>query len=782
MTTQATPRPAQYSGMIDALERVTGRISYTINRELPNMLHARVLRSTAPHARIARVDVARAREVPGVHLVLTGEDVRQRSDVSPYFGPVFRDQPVLAIGKVRFTGDPVAAVVADDLDAAQEALDLIDVEYEHLPAVFDPLEALAPGAPLVHDSPPQTGATFADLIIHTEGASNICNHFKLRKGDVEQGFAACDVVYEDTFTSPAVQHVPLETHACIANIEDGRLTVWSTTQTPHIVRAQLAEMFNPRLPLSAVRVIVPTLGGAYGAKCYPKIEPLTAILALCARRPVRLHLTREEEFVTVTKHAVVIRMKTGLTRDGKILARKTACYFNTGAYADIGPRLIKNGGYATGGPHAIPNVWVDSYAVYTNLPPAGAYRGYGVSQAAWAYDTQLDMIAARMGMDPYQLRLKNLLKDGDTFATGETVQDCHYGELLTRAAEAIDWQPDAQPERTGNKVRAKGLSCIIKSTVTPSTSTAAVKLNDDGSLNVLTSSVEMGQGLKTALAVLAAEKLDIPIERVRVSDVDTDVTPYDQQTSASRSTHAMGSAVMAAMDDVREQLRALAAQELEVAPEDVEFRDGRVSVVGSPDRSLPYGQLISRARRGNLLGQGTFASSGGLDPETGQGIGSVHWHQGAGAAEVEVDLETGRVEVLRYHGAAYAGRVINPVQAELQTEGSIAFGVGHALFEEMVFDGGQLQNGNLGDYMVASMKDLPDVGVTTVEDLEENDIHGLGETSLPPVMPAIGNAVYRATGVRIQDLPITPEKVLRGLRALQRADGHSTQGIDGAKS
>jgi CO/xanthine dehydrogenase Mo-binding subunit len=460
-------------------------------------------------------------------------------------------------------------------------------------------------------------------------------------------------------------------------------------------------------------------------------------------------------------------MKTGLLRDGRILARKSTCYFNTGAYADIGPRLIKNGGYATGGPHAIPNVWVDSYAVYTNRPPAGAYRGYGVSQAAWAYDTQLDMIAARMGIDPFELRMKNLLRDGDTFATGEPVQDCHYGELLTRAAEAIGWHPNAPPVRVGNKVRAKGLSCIIKSTVTPSTSTASVKLNDDGSLNVLTSSVEMGQGLKTALAVIAAEKLDIPIDQVRVSDVDTDLTPYDQQTSASRSTHAMGSAVMAAMDDVREQLRALAAREFEVAPDDVELRAGRASVVGSPDRSRPYGELISRARRGNLLGQGTFASTGGLDPETGQGVGSVHWHQGAGGAEVEVDLETGRVEVLRYHGSAYAGRVINPVQAELQTEGSIAFGVGHALFEEMVYDGGQLQNGNLGDYMIASFKDLPRVSVSAVEDLEENDIHGLGETSLPPVMPAIGNAVFRATGVRIVDLPITPEKVLRGLRQLQ---------------
>jgi CO/xanthine dehydrogenase Mo-binding subunit len=754
-------RPAQFSGMLDGAQRVAGRVPYTINIELPGMLHARVLRSPLPHARITRVDVSRARSVPGVVLVLTGQEVQHRKDLSPFYGPVFRDQPVLAIDKVRFIGDPVAAVVADDLDAAQEALELIDVDYEEVPAVFDPLAALEPGAPLVHDPPPQPAATFPDLIIHTDGASNICNHFKLRKGDVERGFAESDVVYEDTFTSPAVQHVPLETHACVAQVENARLTVWSTTQTPHIVRAQLAEMFG--LPASAVRVIVPTLGGAYGAKCYPKIEPLTAILAHLVRRPVRLHLTRAEEFVTVTKHAVVIKMKTGLTRDGRIVARKSTCYFNTGAYADIGPRLIKNGGYATGGPHAIPNVWVDSYAVYTNLPPAGAYRGYGVSQAAWAYDTQLDMIAARLGLDPFELRMKNLLRNGDRFATGEVVEDCAFGELLTAAARGIDWKSDEPPLRVGNKVRAKGLSCIIKSTVTPSTSTAIVKLNDDASLNVLTSSVEMGQGLKTAMAVIAAEKLGIPVERVHVSDVDTDVTPYDQQTSASRSTHAMGSAVASAMEDIREQLRHLGAAELEVAPDDIEIEQGRLHVRGAPDRARELGQIVRQTRSGNILGHGTFASSGGLDPETGQGIGSVHWHQGAGAAEIEVDLETGRVEVLRYHGAAYAGRVINPVQAELQTEGSIAFGVGHALFEEMVFDGGQLQNGNLGDYMLCSFRDLPEVGVSVVEHLDANDIYGLGETSLPPVTPAIGNAVFRATGVRICDLPITPEKVLRGL-------------------
>jgi CO/xanthine dehydrogenase Mo-binding subunit len=748
--------------MLDAHARVTGRVEYPINVELPGMLHARVLRSTYPHARIGSIDTSQARALPGVALVLTGDDIRNREDLWPFFGPVFRDQSVLAIDKVRFVGDAVAAVVADDVDIAQEAIGLIDVHYEELPAVFDPHQALKEDAPLVHAGPPRTGSTFADLVIHAESDSNVCNYFKLRKGDVEAAFAQADRVFEDTFSSPAVQHVPLETHACVAHAAAGRITVWTGVQTPHLLRSQLAEMF--KLPLSAVRVIVPTLGGSYGSKCYLSIEPLTATLAYLSRRPVRLHLSREEEFVTITKHAAVITLKTGVQDDGTIVARKSTCYYSTGAYADIGPRLIKNSGYGTGGPHFIPNMWVDSYAVYTNLPPAGAFRGYGVSQAAWAYDSQLDLIAARLGLDPYALRRRNLLVDGQTFATGEPAEDCHFVELLDAVARGIDWHQESGPQRHGNTVRAKGLSCVTKSTATPSTSTASVKLNEDGSIDVLTSSVEMGQGLQTAMALIAAEQLGVPPRWVSVSTVDTDVTPYDQQTSSSRSTHAMGTAVIAAMGDVRSQLLDLGADLLEADRADLEVVDGTVRVRGAPDRSLGVGDVVRRARRGNLLGTGVFQSQGGLDPETGQGIGSVHWHQAAGAAEVEVDLETGKVQVLRYHAAVYAGRIINPVQAELQTEGSVAFGLGQALFEEMLYDGGQLQNANLGDYMVASIEDLPPIGLSIVEHPRRTEIHGIGETSLPPVMAAVGNAVFRATGVRIHDLPITPEKLLRALR------------------
>jgi CO/xanthine dehydrogenase Mo-binding subunit len=750
-------------GMIDSLERVTGRVPYTIDIDVPGMLHGKLLRSVMAHARIRSIDVSRARALPGVVTVLTGADLAARTDIQPWFGPVFRDQPILAIGKVRYVGEPVAGVAAVDLDVAQEAVDLIEVEYEELPAVFTAEEALAEGAPLVHEEPPRIGQTFADLIIDTKGGTNVCNHFKLRKGDVAEGFAQADEIFDDVFTSPPVQHVPMETHACVADVRDGRVTVWAGAQIPFIVRSQLAEIF--RLPQTRVRVIVPTLGGGYGAKCYPKIEPVTAALSFVARKPVRLHLSREEEFVTITKHGVRIRMRTGVKRDGTITARQSECHFNTGAYGDIGPRLIKNGGYGTGGPHHIRNVSVDSYAVYTNIVPAGAFRGYGVSQAAWAYETQMDMIAEKLDLDPLELRMRNLLVDGQAVMTGEPMVDAHFRELLGRAAAWIGWDGGAAPIRHGTKVRAKGLSCIIKGTVTPSTSTASAKLNDDASLDVLTSSVEMGQGMHASLALMASQRLGVPVGSVNVSCPDTDVTPYDQQTSSSRTTHAMGTAVIGAVDEIRDQLVALAANQLEINPADLELDGGVVRVKGSPDRSVAFSDLVRRSRSGNLLGSSTFRSEGGLDPETGQGIGSVHWHQAAGAAEVDVDLETGKVDVLRYHAGVYAGRIINPVQAELQTEGNVAFGLGQALFEEMVFDSGQLQNGNLGDYMIASIQDMPpDLNTDVLEHLEANEIHGIGETSLPPVMPAVGNAVYRATGVRITDLPITPEKVLRALR------------------
>ena len=782
-----TTTVGQNVGMIDAGQRVRGEASYALNSDLPGCLVGKILRSPYAHARVVNVDTSRAEEVPGVVAVLSRNDLIGNAEIYPYYGMVVRDQAVVAIDEVRFIGDPVAAVAAIDEDTALEALDAIDVEYDELPAVFDPEEALKADAPLVHETlPPQHGALPADVVFNASKGSNRLNQYKLRKGNIEEGFLQADRIFENVFRCPPVQHVPLEPHVSMALIEAGRVTVWSATQTPHAVRAQIADIFQ--LPLSQVRIVVHTLGGGYGAKCYPKLEPLAAVLAWKARRPVKIVLRREEDFLMAAKHEAVIYLKTGVTNDGQITARQATCYFNAGAYADVSPRMIKTGGMVIAGPYRVPNVWVDSYAVYTNIVPSSPFRGPGVSQTTWASELQMDMIAEGLGLDPLEFRQMNILRDGDIFTTGETVHDMHFREMLLEdARKAIDWKPEdalwlrpqsgADPhpnplpegEGESRKRRGKAITCVIKGTNTPSTSSASCKLNDDGSLNVLTSSVEMGQGAKTVLAQLAAEAAGLPLEAVSVSEPDTDSTPFDQQTSSSRTTYSMGTAVTMAVKDVIHQLKGLASEQLEVMPDDLECAEGKVTVKGSTD-SLSYAAIVRRSRAGNLLGHGTFATKGGVDPETGQGIGSVHWHHAAAACEIEVDTETGKIEILRFHASCFAGRVVNPRLCELQIEGSTLFGIGQALFEEMLYDDGKLINPNLSDYMIPSFIDMPPTMTTAaLEDPSAGEIHGIGETAVPAVVPAVANALYNAVGVRITELPLTPERVLRALREKENA-------------
>ncbi len=479
---------------------------------------------------------------------------------------------------------------------------------------------------------------------------------------------------------------------------------------------------------------------------------------------MKLTLTRAEDVVSITKHAARFRMKTGVRQDGTIVAREVESYWNAGAYADISPRLIKNGGYASPGPYRIPHVKVDSYAVYTNLPPAGAFRGYGVAQSAWAYETQMDMMAKALDIDPIEFRLKNFIGEDDTFATGEVVHEPMFADLTRASAAWVGWGEPSHSEN-GRKRRGKGVACIIKGTVTPSTSAALMRLNPDGSCSVLTSTVEMGQGSKTVFTQMIAESFGLSPDRIKVVDPDTEITPYDLTTSSSRSTFSMGTALLMAGEDAKQQLRQAASDLLEVAAEDLEISDGQVRVKGSPDRSLTFAQVISQAKLGTVYGNATFKTKGGLDPETGQGIASVHWHQASSAAEVEVDIETGRVDVLRMQTSVYTGRTVNPVNAELQSEGSVIFGQGKALLEEMLFDHGQMINASLADYMIPSFLDVPsDLRVTLLESEDpQADPHGVGETTLPLVAPAIGNAIYNAIGVRIHDLPITPEKILKQL-------------------
>ena len=747
----------------DARERVSGRAQFAIDAAVPGMLHGKILRATAPHAVLKAVDASRAERVRGVRAVLVGSDLED-DGIASHYGPIFPDRPLVAIDRVRYAGEPVAVVIADDPDIAVEARSLIDVDYEPLPAYFDPESALAADAAAIHDDLGERDfVTYPDLVLAPDAAANVLNHFKIRRGDVEAGFARSDQVFEGTYRTPALQHASLEAHVAICRIAGDGATVWSSASSPFTVRFQVAETL--RIPQSRVRVIAANIGGAFGGKTYPRLEPLVAAASWrVGGRPVRIELERAEEFSTISRHAAVVRLQTGVLRDGMLVARKATVLWSAGAYADISPRLIKNGGYASIGPYRIDDVWVDSYAVYTNVTPAGGFRGYGVPQVAWAYESQLDEIAAALGLDPLDLRRRNFLRDGDRFSTGQVLDDLHYEELLDGVAERIGWIGDVSPAQ-GGRVRGRGIALTAKGTVTPSTSTATLRLNGDGSLSVIAGTTEIGQGARTSLAQLAADAAQVSFERVRPVHPDTELTPWDQTTSSSRSTMSMGGAVAEAAEELRHEIAELASRLLGVPVAEIEAVTDGVRVRGESD-VLSLAELMRRSGAGNLLASGTHRTQGKLDAETGQGVATSALFQGACAAEVEVDLETGRVEVLRLAAGAHAGRVVHPTFAELQTEGNVAFGLGQALFEEMIVTDGQVRNASLADYMIASFDDLPrDLAVLLIEAADgQGRVYGLGESTVPAIAPAIGNAVFNACGVHVRSLPITPEKVLRELR------------------
>jgi CO/xanthine dehydrogenase Mo-binding subunit len=756
---------------LDYETKVTGKAQYLADLTVPGMCHGKILRSPLPHARIKRIDASKAVAVPGVVTVITRDDILRDEGIEPYYGPVFKDQTILAVEKVRHVGDPVAAVAALHADAAEEALRLIDVEYDELPAVLDVHEAVKPGATLVHESVRIPESGFADLaeIKPVEG-TNICTHFKLNRGDVEKGFAESDQIFEDTFTLPATQHSFLETHASIAAAEPGgRITVWATTQNPFVVRTQLSNIF--KVPVSKVRVIVPYLGGGYGGKVYPKVEPITVALALKAGRPVRVVLSREEVFYTITKHAAAIRMRTGVKNDGTLVARECEIHLDTGAYAEIGPRVAKKSGYTAAGPYRIPNLKIDAYSVYTNKPPAGAFRGFGVSQSAWAVESQMDIIAAALKMDPLEIRLKNGYDDGDKFVTEETLRAIGLKPCLDEVAKSIGWDSNkfkrssVQSSKSENIQRGKGLACMIKATITPSISCALVKLNEDSSLSIYTGTVEMGQGCETVLAQIAGKELGIALDRIQVLGVDTDVVPYDLTTSSSRSTFHMGKAVQLAAQDIMRQLKQTVVKEYGVPEDQISFADGKIRL---PEGVLDYAQVMFKRfgmQGGTLVGEGQLKTA--VKDEYGEKSTSAFWFLAAGAAEVEVDTATGKIRLIKYATAVDVGKAINPLGCRQQLSGAAITGIGQAMFEEIAYDGGQLINPNLVDYVLPSLGDMPSVIDPICVEVPHGNgpfgAKGIGESALIPVAPAIANAIHDAVGVRIKDLPISAEKVYLAL-------------------
>ena len=742
---------------IDGTEKVAGQALYTGDLRLPGMAIAKVLRSPVAHARIRGIDATKARAVPGVLAVLTRDNLNVASNA---FGAYVRDQQILATERVRYVGDMVAAVAAIDDAVAAEAVKLIEVDYDELPAVYSVEEALADEAPLVHEKlenrkDPGYGRG-GTHIVHER--SNICFHFRHERGDVESGFREADQIFEDSFYFPSAQHYPMEPHICVAQFEGDVLTVWSATQSPFPVRQELARVFG--LPFSAVRVIVPYVGGGYGAKSGIKTEGIAACLSRMIGRPVKLAFGADETFKTICQPRAKITLKTGVKKDGTFVGRRCDVYLNGGAYANSGPSVTEKAGYRAHGPYRIPHVLTNAYSVYTNTVPAGAFRGFGGPQVAFAYESHIDIIAERLGVDPFELRMKNLLDQGESFSPGDTPIDCDLKAGLKNVAQAIGW--DARPngqQNSGSKKIGIGIATAMKDGGgTNKPANAAVTIFNDGSVLLSTGSVEIGQGMRTAFLQVVAEELSVPLEKVRVAALDTHYTPFDKGTNASSATSIMGQAVQKAARDARRQFLEAASAVLKAPVGEVGLENG-LAVYGQ--QKVSFREIMQRYFRdseGEIWGRGYFKV--GKDENVPLGYPSPFWEIGLGAAEVEVDTETGEVKVLRYVSLTDAGKMIHPLQCHAQDEGAAVFGLGQALFEDLVYQGGELINGSLIDYRLPRFDDVPPAFKTFIMEGGGGPgpygAKGMGEGGILPVAPAVANAVFAAVGKRLQAVPLTP--------------------------
>lgn len=741
---------------LEARAKVTGRAEYVHNIRLPGMLYGKIFRSTIPHGRIKRVDLAAARALEGVYRVVTIEDIRTVIP-HPYYGPAFHDQPILADGKVRFAGEPVAVVLATDPHIAEEAAALITAEYEELPAVFDEVEAHASNVVVHAELKP--ASTFPDLQ-HLKGQrdTNVALAYRLRRGDTEAAFAATDHVFEHFFRTQPVMHTPLEPFVSAADVADGRVTIHTASQSPSFVRIEIARLLG--WPENRVRVKVPFVGGGFGGKLYIKLEALVTALSLLVERPVKISLTMQEQFFMVTRHAATLHIKSAVNKDGRITARLCEIWWNGGAYADIGPRVTQKAGFTSAGPYDIENVTLDSYAVYTNRTPAGALRGFGAPQTCWAYETHTDLIAEALGIDKVAFRRMNLLRDGDQQATGTVMRDAALEAVLDHLAKRMNW--DSPFDRGSGRIRrGRGLAIGFKGITSPTTSVAMINLYGDGSCGLYISTVDMGQGSDTCMAQIAAEVLNLEAESIKVIHPDTDVTPYDMATLGSRSTYHMGTAVRLAAEDAKKKIAEL-ADELGMPP----------------GTNAPLSELLRRKYKmqaGNIVGVGSFIPPY-EKPDSNTGLSSnvtPFWGVGGAGAEVEVDTETGEFRVVKLINVADVGTAINPKLVQVQLSGAAIMQLGFTVSENMVYRDGQLTNGSLADYKILGLLDVPRDFINEIVDTRQHNgpfgAKGAGESTTIALSPAIGNAIADAVGVRLTELPLTAEKIYRAMKAAEGA-------------
>lgn len=744
---------------LDGDEKVRGAPIYTADLQRPHMLYAKILRSPLPHATIKRIDTRAAEQLPGVVAVLTRDDLRE---INPYYGPLVKDQAILAMQKVRYEGDPVAAAAAESAEIAEAAIQLIQIDYQELPALLSLDEALAADAFKIHDHTSEHGEKFPGYPSVDEEAKrhrNVSFHFGWTKGDVSKGFAESDRVFEHSFYFSKVAHYSLEPHLALAEWNGDTVTVWSSTQHPFLAQQEIAEMLD--MPRDKVRVIVPWVGGAYGNKNHTKFEPLVTMLARKAKRPVFLALSAEDTFRTVSKPAMRVRIKTGVSNAGLIIARESTAHVDSGAYSDAGPRVSQKAAFRVHGPYVIPNIKSDGYAVYTNTVPAGAFRGMGTPQVVWAYESQMDMIAHEMGWDPVDFRLKNLMTAGDDFCPGDTPVDCDMREGLRRVAMEIGWGDKLEPDC------GIGVSCALKDGGgNYKISEARIEVNADGKATLFEGTVEIGQGAHTALRKIAAQELGLSAQQVDLAPLDTAHTPLDFGTYASSGTTVMGLAVQRAAQAVKAQLIAAAKQMIGRHEGDFTLRDGFIRF---GETALSVAEVVRHLKgtNGVVVGAGRYESV--KDPNILMGAKAPFWEVSWGAARIKVDRDTGQIKILKFVTIADAGKAINPQQCHTQEVGALVQGIGQAFFEKTEYENGAMVNPGLINYRVPKVEDLPEELVTI---LFENGngpgpygAKGMGESGLLTVPSAIGNALDNAVGVRLTELPLTPEKVWRALAA-----------------
>ena len=800
---------------MEAREKITGAALFVDDLQFSKRtLTVKVLRSPHAHAKIVRIDACGAMNLPGVKAVVTGRDLGASGRIGLYLA----DREIYAGDRVRFVGEPVAAVAAETVEIAEEALKHIHVEYEVLPGVFDPVAGAKIGkGPVIHDQPSPTDNWWQGLhclystptaadgpllhdglaayacvpFIHPVAGSNVSNHFKIRKGDMDEGFGKADVIEENLFYVPHIQHCQLENHGAVAYCDRaGNLTLWASSQSPNAVRKILSDGFN--IPMNRIRVISSHVGGGFGGKAGVTTECLVVPFAL--RLPgyhIKLALTREETFqCTFVRQGLVAKLKTGVKSDGRLVATEVELFWDSGAYTEYAVNMTRSGGYCANGPYEIPNMKVDSYCVYTNHPVSGPMRGFAMPEIHWAIEQQMDILAERIGMDPMEFRRLNAFREGGLTSYGTPMHGATLVETIDAVKERCGWGAEKQAPSAPHKARGRGMACMFKAPSIPpnAQSSAIIKFNEDGTANILTTACDIGQGAMTALAQIAAEEPGVPVERFKTNLPDTDYTPYEWQTVASRITYSAGNAVLLAARDARHQLETTGAAVLGVDREKVAIREGFVYEIACPENRVPVtdiamGALLAQGAVGApVIGRGQFIPEGltGLDPDTGQetngGKGPAPFYTfGTQVADIEVDVETGAIEVKKITAAYEVGRIINRAMCVGQVQGGIVQGLSSALFEQLILENGKPLNNNFVDYKIATAADIPEMDIILLETAPQPDgpfgAKGIGEPTMVPTAPAIANALYDAIGVRIKDLPLTAEKVLQAIKEKNSREG-----------